>query len=406
MEARRAHNPEVVGSSPASATIKAPVFELNAGVFLTFAVYLKMPMVPFRVTFGSLGLKTAILGHAVRVSGRSFLCLFPEQNLGDALGSLGLVLLDDVGILLDLLFDGGCRVLVPDFHAGLCGIQFAQSTHSRVDQMLNQDYTAKVLNLEDVIITNVENISDVLHIYLELPRQKHRYPACGALTDRIHDYRMQTIKDIPMGGETLLHLRKRRYRCSCGKRFFEKNSFLPRYYRIASRLVAAIITAFRDTVSAARIGTQYHVSGTTAMRYFKCVGFRPTELPEVLSLDEFKGNSGGQKYNSIVADRYHVIRQAYWAMERVRKNEQNKPSKQFRKYFKKSRCLLIRKPRLLYTPKAFHTEKLFILHCQSSCRTRKNAGRETPWRNSAAYSQPSPGIRSSQGLLPGNCRAG
>ena len=185
---------------------------------------------------------------------------------------------------------------------------------------------------------------------------------------------------------------------------------------------------------------------------------------KVLSLDEFKGNSGGQKYNGIVvdakqhkgidilpnrfenelikyfsqfpsktnvkyfvtdmnphfrevskvcfpnaiivADRYHVIRQAYWAMERVRKNEQNKLSKQFRKYFKKSRCLLIRKPRLLYTPKAFHTEKLFILHCQSSCRTRKNAGRGTPWRNSAAYSQPSPGIRSSQGLLPGNCRAG
>ena len=36
--------------------------------------------------------------------------------------------------------------------------------------MLNQDYTAKVLNLEDVNITNVENISNVLHIYLELPR--------------------------------------------------------------------------------------------------------------------------------------------------------------------------------------------------------------------------------------------
>jgi hypothetical protein len=81
-----------------------------------------------------------------------------------------------------------------------------------------------------------------------------------------------------------LHLRKRRYRCSCGKRFFEKNSFLPRYYRITSRLVAAIITAFRDTVSSARIGTQYHVSGTTAMRYFKCVGFRPTELRVTLAV--------------------------------------------------------------------------------------------------------------------------
>ena len=44
----------------------------------------------------------------------------------------------------------------------------------------------------------------------------------------------------------------------------------------------------------------------------------------------------------IVADRYHVIRQVYWAMERVRKNGQNKLSIQFRKYFKKSRYLLMR----------------------------------------------------------------
>ena len=42
----------------------------------------------------------------------------------------------------------------------------------------------------------------------------------------------------------------------------------------------------------------------------------------------------------IVADRYHVVRQVYWAMERVRKTEQNKLSKRLRKYFKKSRSLL------------------------------------------------------------------
>ena len=42
----------------------------------------------------------------------------------------------------------------------------------------------------------------------------------------------------------------------------------------------------------------------------------------------------------IVADRYHVIRQVNWAMERVRKNEQNRLSARFRKYFKKSRYLL------------------------------------------------------------------
>lgn len=266
--------------------------------------------------------------------------------------------------------------------------------------MLNKDYTAKLLDLVDVIITKVENFSEEVHVYLELPRIKHRCPACGALTDRVHDYRMQIIKDVPLGRTTLLHLRKRRYRCDCGKRFFEKNTFLPRYCRSTSRLVAKIITAFHETVSASKIGTQFNVSGATAMRYFKYVSFRQTKLPEVLSIDEFKGNSGGQKYNSIivdaekhkvidilpnrfendliryfsqfqsktdvkyfvcdmnphfrevakacfpkaviVADRFHVIRQVYWAMERVRKNEQNKLSSRFRKYFKRSRRLLMR----------------------------------------------------------------
>ena len=64
--------------------------------------------------------------------------------------------------------------------------------------MLNNNYTAKLLNLEDVIITNVESFSGEVHVYLELPRAKHRCPACGAFTDRVHDYRMQIIKDVPL----------------------------------------------------------------------------------------------------------------------------------------------------------------------------------------------------------------
>lgn len=267
--------------------------------------------------------------------------------------------------------------------------------------MLNQDYTTDILNLEDVIITGVKNISNELHVYLELPRREHVCPCCGALTDRIHDYREQIVKDIPLGRTTLLHLRKRRYRCACGKRFFEKNPFLPRYYRVTSRLVAEIIFAFQKITSAAEIGSRYNVSSNTVMRYFKYVNHRPKELPEVLSIDEFKGNSGGEKYNCIladpkekkvfdilpnryenaliayflhfdsrnnvkyfvcdmnphfrrvakvcfpdaviVADKYHVIRQTYWAMERVRKKEQEKLSPQFRKYFKKSRNLLMKR---------------------------------------------------------------
>ena len=90
--------------------------------------------------------------------------------------------------------------------------------------MLMTEYTAKLLNLEDVIITGVENITAQLHIYIELPRIEHVCPVCGALTDRIHDYRIQTVKDIPLARDTFLHLRKRRYRCSCGKRCKRKTS--------------------------------------------------------------------------------------------------------------------------------------------------------------------------------------
>ena len=54
--------------------------------------------------------------------------------------------------------------------------------------MLNQDYATKILGLEDVIVTNVENIHD------ELP---------------------------------------------------EKNTFLPRYHRVTNRLTACIIRSFQ-----------------------------------------------------------------------------------------------------------------------------------------------------------------
>ena len=119
--------------------------------------------------------------------------------------------------------------------------------------MLMKDYTSKLLNLEEVIITNVEIIADQLHIHLELPRAAHTCLVCGATTDRIHDYRTQTIKDVPLARDTFLHLRKRRYRCTCGKRFFEKNTFLPRYYRVTSRLVTEILFSFKKLIPATEI---------------------------------------------------------------------------------------------------------------------------------------------------------
>ena len=174
-------------------------------------------------------------------------------------------------------------------------------TNPKEASMLMKDYTAELPNSEDVIITNVDNISDQLHISIELPRRKHVCPCCGAETDRVHDYRMQVVKDVPLARDTFLHLRKRRYRCDCGKRFFEKNTFLPRYYRVTSRLIADIIFAFKKTVSAKEIGCRYNVSGVTAMRCFNLFNKKLTKLPEVISLDEFKVNSGGQKITVLLS---------------------------------------------------------------------------------------------------------
>ena len=155
-----------------------------------------------------------------------------------------------------------------------------------------------------------------------------------------------------------------------------------------------MIHSFRETVSAAHIAKENDISVSTAIRYFKLVQYGSYTLPRVLSLDEFKGNADGEKFQTIitdaehhivldvfknrrssdliqyflrfprkerlyevaktgfpnakiVADRYHVVRQANWAMENVRKRVQKSLFVEWRKYFKRSRFLLNKNPEKL-----------------------------------------------------------
>lgn len=273
--------------------------------------------------------------------------------------------------------------------------------------MLYEDNTAKLLGLEDVIVKKVWDEEQEKHIMIELPRRMHVCPWCGTETDQIHDYRMQRIKDIASFGKNVyLHLRKRRYVCgSCGKRFYEKNNFLPRYHRMTNRKNARIIEDFRDTVSASYIAKKHNISVSTALRYFNLVSYSCKKLPEVLSIDEFKGNADGEKYQTIltdpknrkimdilsnrkesdliryfrqfenrkevkyfimdmnphfrevaeicfpkatiVIDRYHVTRQVIWALERVRKEVQKHLSAEWRRFCKHSKALLNKPPQKL-----------------------------------------------------------
>lgn len=112
-------------------------------------------------------------------------------------------------------------------------------------------------------------------------------------TDKIHDYREQVIKDIPAFGKfVFIHLKKRRYRCSCGKRFYEKNTFLPRFHRMTNRLVAYVINKLRSETSFTSVAKEGNLSIPTVIRIFDFISYSLKKLPTAISIDEFKGNTG------------------------------------------------------------------------------------------------------------------
>ena len=260
--------------------------------------------------------------------------------------------------------------------------------------MSNKDISRKILGIQDVIITEVKENEEEIEIHINLDVSEHCCPCCGSITTKTHDYRTQRVTDIPFRGKKLtLVYRKRRYVCSnCGKRFYEKNSFLPRYYQMTNRLSAYIIDQLRNNDSFTQVSKQVGRSVSTIIRLFDMISFGKAKIPNVLSIDEFKGNTNKEKYQviltnpethqvldilpsrtkyelinyfkqyskeerlqvkyfvsdmykpykelsevwfkdaTIITDKYHWIRQTMWAIDNVRKRIQKQFSKQYRIY--------------------------------------------------------------------------
>ena len=270
------------------------------------------------------------------------------------------------------------------------------------------DHITKLLDLESMVIRDVTVTPDTISLFVEQERRPHDCPQCGCLTDQVHDYRIQKVVDLPIHGKTsALIYRKRRYRCpSCGKRFYEKNWLIPKRHRITSRTALYVLNLLQNKQSRKEIAKLAGVSESTVTRWLHLAEFgSPKKLPEVLSIDEFKGNTNHRKFHGIVTDpvhrkvlditesnseaslyayfrsysnrkevryfvsdmkkeyitmanslfpnarividRFHVARYGTWAFEDVRKRIQKKLSPNARKYFKNSRKLLLkRKDRL------------------------------------------------------------
>ncbi len=260
----------------------------------------------------------------------------------------------------------------------------------------------KLLNIEDVIVKKVEHADTFIKIYLETKPQEHICPFCHATTRRVHDYRSQMIKDLPFQlKHCYLVLRKRRYHCSCGKHFYESYSFLPRYFQRTNRLTAYIASILHTNLSMKDVALQTNVSASTVARILDSISYSRQTLPEAISIDEFKGNASTGKYQcilvdplkhkildilpdrtqnhlisyfysipkieryrvkyfvcdmwtpyidlakiyfpnaKIIIDKYHFIRQVTWAIDGVRKRLQRSMPASLRKYYKRSKKLIL-----------------------------------------------------------------
>lgn len=265
--------------------------------------------------------------------------------------------------------------------------------------MLYINNIEKFIGLQELIVKNIVETGTTKIIEAEIDRKEQKCPCCGCMTDKVHDYRKQEIKDIPAFGEhVIINLRKRRYRCpACNKRFIEHIDWLPLYHRMTNRLSAYVIDRLREARSYKSIAREVNLSSNTVTRIFDLVNYASQQMPEVIGIDEFKGNAGGDKYQCIITDikngrvldvlatrhkyelvryfkgfdrsntthyvcdmwdiyadisrtffksaelvidKYHFIRQVFWAFEEVRKKEQKKLRKDTRLLFKRSKTLL------------------------------------------------------------------
>lgn len=101
------------------------------------------------------------------------------------------------------------------------------------------DFIIRLLGLDGLEVINMESDSSgKMIIQAQMKRKPHHCPICNFETDRIHDYRKQTIKVDPINDvEVEIILRKRRYSCPhCSKRFFEEIPWLKRYQRKTNKV--------------------------------------------------------------------------------------------------------------------------------------------------------------------------
>lgn len=268
---------------------------------------------------------------------------------------------------------------------------------------MHTHYIKKLFNLEGTIIKKSKFNKNNILFEVEMPVKEHICPHCSTKTTNIHDYYTRTIKDIPIQRKYVtIKYNQRRYECpSCNKSFNEDNCIVSRYSHHTLNLSGYIVNAMRSKISMNDISKECNVNSSFISKMLPYLAVTCTSLPKVLCIDEFKGNSGNEKYQvvlldgethkiidiiecrkkhylcdyfkkfpkeqldnvkffvtdlwetykdiaftylkhaKIIADRFHFVRYAVGAVDTLRKKVQSNLPKKERKWFKHSRKLLL-----------------------------------------------------------------
>lgn len=67
--------------------------------------------------------------------------------------------------------------------------------------MPHTDYISKLLDIGSINILDLNFNDKTIGIAFRLQRRPHVCPDCGGVTDIVHDYRTQKVKDIPAFGK-------------------------------------------------------------------------------------------------------------------------------------------------------------------------------------------------------------
>lgn len=161
--------------------------------------------------------------------------------------------------------------------------------------------------IKDVKIKKVDLIDNTYHVFGSRIDKRDK---CCQKKMNIHDYRTVNIKSLSYGNKkVILHIRKQRYICSkCRKKITSKIDIVDKNCTISNEVKDEIRRKITEMKSFRQIGIEENTSISTVLRIFNDIKVPKKVFNyETIYFDEFKGNAGKEKYQLVIYDADHKL---------------------------------------------------------------------------------------------------